>query len=238
LSTRAKRPAALFYFEFLILNFEFPRRASVTPCLRGNFLLPSVFCLLTSLLIGCHHAPPAEGKTATDIDPKYADPRFYWDKPGVVRIPARDFDRLWVACRATCRQYLFRIDRLDYREGVMTSVPTITSQFFEPWRRDNSTGYDVAQSSIATFRRTIRFEIARKDDGTFELTPKVLLEREVLEGRRITAAIRYQTAFSGEQPGSAHDHEDQPAAITFWYATGRDYDLEKRLADSVLSNLY
>jgi hypothetical protein len=208
----------------------------------NRLLLSYVFCLMASaFLAGCHHGQELEGKTATDIDPKLADPNTYWDKPGVIHVPARDFDRLWLACQASARQYFFKIDRLDYREGVITTEPTVTAQFYEPWRQDNTTLHDVALSSIAKYRRTMRFDITRNDDGTFEVTPKVLIEREAFQTKRITAVVKYYESFySGDahQYGSREADEGAAIPIQYWYATARDYNLERRLAQDVLDHLY
>ena len=197
--------------------------------------------MVALVLAGCHHAEPIEGKTATDVDPKLADPDTYWDRPGVVHVPARDFDRLWAACQATAKQYYFKVDRLDYRGGVMMTEPTVTAQFYEPWRKDNTTAYDVGKSSIAKYRRTIRFEIERNDDGTYDLTPKVLVERETFQTKRVTAVVKYYESFyTGDalQYGSREADEGASIPTIYWYATARDYNLERRVAQNVLDHLY
>jgi hypothetical protein len=207
--------------------------------MKRHFLIS--VCLLSPLLAGCHHGEDLEGKTATDIDPKLAEPNTYWDKPGVVHIPARDFDRLWAACQEAARQYFFKVDRLDYREGVITTEPTVTSQFFEPWRRDNSTAYDVLLGSIHKYRRTMRFEIVRNDDGTFEMTPKVLVEKEIFQAKRVTAVVKYNESFYGVDQvklGSREEDEGASLPTLYWYATARDFNLERRLAVDVLNHLY
>ena len=47
-----------------------------------------------------------------------------------------DFDDLWEAARRVARRMGMRIDRSDVRNGVMTTAPNISQQFFEIWRGD------------------------------------------------------------------------------------------------------
>ena len=69
------------------------------------------------------------------------------------------------------------LDRQDFRAGVITTKPLVSKQFWELWRNDVVTLSDMANSSLATHRRTLRFDIDRKDAGGYVATPRVVVER-------------------------------------------------------------
>jgi hypothetical protein len=208
---------------------------------RSTFRIPHL--LLALSLSACAHkpsAPPAAEAlpSATAIDPVEATPEYWYDKPATAHVPARDYYRLFSACQAAAREFLFKVDRADYREGLVTTYPVTGAQFFEFWRPDNSTLHDVAESSLGTIRRTIRIEIDSLPDGTYLATPKVLIERETLLGRRITAAVKFRDAFTADTGGAPPiTSQGIPLPYTYWYATGRDHPLERRIADAILEHL-
>ena len=123
------------------------------------------------------------------------------------------FDPLWEACERTARDYLFNIDRRDQRSGLLSTEPLITRQWWEFWRKDAGTFKDTQEATLANIRRTIFFQFKKVSDGTYSVTPKVLVEKE-----------------SKVDPKYKDDIE---GPSSYWYATRRDEVLEKRLADSI-----
>jgi hypothetical protein len=186
------------------------------------------------LVCGCasEPAPIPTTQPGTAVAAPEATPKYWLDKPAVAAVSAGDFTRLWEACADTVRNYQFPLDREDYRDGVLTSLPVISRQVFEPWRRDAGTHHAVWQSTLDTIRRTIRFDVARDEDGQFVARPRVLVERLSQLQRRITSASEYTLVFTA--PG-ANLTTDQGVILParYWYAIGRDEAMEKDLADSV-----
>src|SRR5215203_5825055 len=135
--------------------------------------------LLALLLGGCatnvSSSEPDITEVATDVDPATTQPS-YWLDLAALSVSSRDLDRLWHLAQETARDFGFTVDRTDYRAGLMTTVPLTSGQWFEVWRSDVRNFDDLAESSTATIRRTIRFEFTREPDGTFKLFPKVLVE--------------------------------------------------------------
>lgn len=189
----------------------------------------------TTTLVGCG-GPSPKGPMATDIDPVRATPDYWWDRPSPVNFEVADFDRAFEACQSVMRARFFDVDRIDARLGVITSRPVTGAQFFEPWRRDNSSLGDVTRSSIATYRRTVRFDITRTPAGRFRVTPRVLVERQTNVSRYQPSGA--QTSLSVDQSALTARTEDGPAPLVYWYAVGRDYDLENTLAEAVVSKMY
>src|SRR4051794_16471836 len=125
----------------------------------------------------------------------------------------------------------------------MTTVPLTSAQWFEPWRSDIRTLDDLGESSIATYRRTIRFEFTREQDGTFKCFPKVLVEREATAEQRITSVVNYHGVFrrpikTRDRPtGTRESDEGIVLPYRYWYPTGRDQKLEAALVDSLQKKL-
>ena len=208
--------------------------SSLSPCL--------------SLLSGCIGSPanPAATRSATDVDPAAADGAYWYARPGAVSVTSPDFERLWTAAQEAARDAGFRIDRRDYRSGVMTTQPLVSRQLWEVWRRDVAALPDLAKSTLQTLRRTVRFEIGRRDDGTYELVPKVLVERYSFAEHRITSVALYREVFAltPQEVIRRRDLQENPTQAPtgvpppeYWYAIGRDPHLERRLADWIRHDL-
>jgi hypothetical protein len=115
----------------------------------------------------------------------------------------------------------------------------VSGQWFEPWRRENRTPSDVAESSLATIRRTLRFEFARQDEYAWQVTPKVLVERQAQAERRITSVVLYRRVFSSptgaaQRPrGTRESDEGIVLPDRYWYPLRRDTEFERAIAEAV-----
>ena len=207
-----------------------------------RWILPVCISLV---LCGCivHQQNPAATQPATFADLATTQPSYWFAKPAVSSVTAADFDRLWAAAEQVSRDYQFRLDRQDYRAGVLTTFPLISAQWFEPWRQDVYNRHDWAESSIATIRRTIEFDFSRNPDGTFSAAPKVLVERETISEIRITAVTNYHNVFNNaakpkEQPnGTIESDQGLNIPARYWYAEGRDQQFEIALGEAVKAEL-
>jgi hypothetical protein len=190
--------------------------------------------LVALALAGCSTRPPTPEQLALENDVATIEPAYWMDQPAVAAVAAHDFDALWRACRAAVQGASFQIDRVDFRGGALTSFPQISAQAFEPWRQDVGSFAALAESTLSTVRRTARFDVRRLDDGRYEATPRVLVERYSVEERRITNVIQFREIYSIELgEGSRTRDRGVELPVEYWFATGRDTALEKRLADSV-----
>lgn len=213
------------------------------PPLRSSLVRhPSSFFLLACCVIGCHHgnapdAAPTTRPLATDIPPEKADPDYWLDQPAVASVTAGDFNRLFNAADRVARNHFFLIDQADRRAGLLVTAPETSKQFFEVWRNDTGTARGTLESSIATFRRTLRCEFTRNPDGTFTVTPKVLIERFSTQGRRVTTPAMAPAAFDPPPEDYDPSYRLHPWDPTYWYATGRDTALEKKIAASIESRV-
>jgi hypothetical protein len=206
----------------------------------------SLLVMLTATLIaaGCAGSGRANAPTALAATQPTTGPSTQAFFPTTAPTPSQNivtshnFDRLWNAAADAARDRLFTIDRRDYRGGVLTTDPLVSAQFFEPWRRDATTASDVAESSLATIRRTIRFEFKRNADQTFSVVPHVLVERYSSSERRITNAMLYRAAFRRTTAtGTRETDKGVELPQRYWYRVGSDPVLERHLAEAVRKKL-
>jgi hypothetical protein len=197
------------------------------------------------ILTGCitHSQHPSAAQPSTAIDPATTQPSYWLEQPATATVTGIDFDRMVDACEDVAGDYLFKIDRVDYRSGVVITAPTVSSQWYEPWRRDNQTLRDVEESSVATIRRTIRFEFTRLPDGvSYEVSPKVLVERQSVAEKRITSVVLYRGVFTagrGRERATGTRESDVGIILParYWYPIRRDAAFERLLAREVEKKL-
>lgn len=193
-------------------------------------------CMTESRTVPLSTTQPA---SATDIDPQQADPEFWYAQPSAYQTRQADFDRLWDKAQEVSRRLLFKIDRQDRRAGVLTTEPMISAQWFEPWRQELRTCKDVANSSIATYRRTIRYEFV-KQGQSYAINPKVLIERQAITERRVSGSLN-RLYFRRDRELNATGSRESDAGIfipdSYWYAVGRDPALEAFLVRQINASL-
>jgi len=215
-----------FRHSSLIRGFAF-RHSNI-----GRQLL--CICLLAAAGGCIFYKTDPSAKPVTAVDPYLAAPDYWWNQPAKEKASCRDFDKLWNACKGELYVRLFPLDREQYREGLLSSEPVVSAQFFEPWRRDTATIGDLAESSLSSIRRTVHIEVSRNPDGTFVASPKVLVERFTFAERRLTSISQYHQAFGGSRAFS--DSTDLTGALlqaVYWYPVRRDLNLEKAMATSI-----
>src|SRR3954466_4623858 len=200
--------------------------------------LVGALTLVALALIGCISGSGISNENtvpATISDPAATQPSYWYQQPTAASAVYDSFSTLFKTCENVSRDFYFKIDRVDYRDGILTTVPLESAQAFEPWRPDVQTFQDARESTLASIRRTIRWEFKRQDDGTFEVTPKVLVERQTVQERRITNVALYRGAYTKEKPSDAPQgsHEADEGFLIpgkYWYSVGRDPVLESKLA--------
>lgn len=175
---------------------------------------------------------------ATEVDPQQADPAYWLSQPAVATVAGSDLDRLWNAAEQVSADYLFPIDRRDRREGLLTTQPVISPQWFEPWRRELQTADDVAQSSVATIRRSIRWTFTPGNDG-YVVTPKVLIERQSLVEERVSGVLGrgYFQRQNDTTFGTRETDRNVILPDNYFYPVGRDAEFEKRLAEKLRARM-
>lgn len=201
--------------------------------------------MLIAALAGCssfrHHSEtemePATRPSATDVDPIQATPDYWLAQPAVASATSNDFQRLFSSAEGVARRRYFLIDQADRRSGLIVTAPETSKQFFEFWRNDTGTIRETIDSSLATERRTLRYEFTRNPDGTYTVVPRVLIERYSTEGRRVTVPAQAYIAFDPPPEENDPAYQQHPWDATYWYPVGRDTAMERQLVKSIKSRL-
>lgn len=232
------------------LRAEAPRRLISRACALGHEAAAPVGlgCVASLALLmalvggGCIGDPanPAATQPATQISRDTVNPAYWYEQPAVASAGGRDFDRLWEAAHDAAVSAGFAIDRKDYRLGVLTTHPLISKSAWELWRGDVADGHSLTQSTLATMRRTVRFEFV-EEDGAFRVSPKVLVERYSMVEHRVTSAAEYREVFALTRAELTRDLDRQRNPMlaregippVYWIPVDRDDAMEKRLAEQI-----
>lgn len=110
---------------------------------RARCSIPA-FALVFVSLVGC--------RTAARVEPSA------YPSASLV-VAGDDADRLWTAAEQTLRSLHYPIDRLDRRNGVITTFPQISQHWFEFWRKDVATTRDWADATFNSIRRWVEIEL-------------------------------------------------------------------------------
>jgi hypothetical protein len=118
-------------------------------------------------------------------------------------------------------------------EGFIDTEPKIGSTVLEPWRKDSSPGFELAQASLQTVRRWARVRVIPTADQ-YLIDVKVYKEQEDLDVPLHSAisgrSLRHDNSFVGEQGNQAYTPPNRG-----WIPLGRDYTLEQRILANLAS---
>lgn len=193
--------------------------------------------LVCLILAGC---ASTTAQSRSTLPPESASPDYWVNRPVVASVAHADFDALWEACRRAVRSRSFAVDRADLRGGVMTTYPQVSKQLFEFWRNDVGSLPAAMESTLGTVRRYVRVEVVRHEDGSYQASPKVVVERYAQSERRVTSVARYSEVFAldpAQQGTRERDRLGADLPPAYWYALGRDERLERHIADDVRRDL-
>ncbi len=148
--------------------------------------------------------------------------------------PDEDLDAIWDASLSVLNKFDMRPDRQDRALGIITTFPTTSAQWFEPWRQDVASGRDLLESSIATHQRKATVRFVRNDAWTIEI--QVDVYRLSRQETQITTASSMLHGFAGLIPTETGYREGSIGAMRpNWVHLGRDGAMERRLLRRILS---
>lgn len=187
---------------------------------------------------GCVSRSATTRPAEETIDTAPNRPDWWFAKPPVASVASTHYDFLVGQCEETLRGRWFIVDRVDYRTGLVSSLPLVSKQVWEVWRSDVVDTKDVWTASVGTVRRTVHWDIADKGDGQYVASPKVVVERYTAPPRRVTSVTSYHTALSGAETQTMLTGQNlRIIGEGNWYAIGRDEALEKVLAKDLRGQL-
>ena len=167
-----------------------------------------------------------------------------------VAIAADQYKDTFAAAVETLRRSGFRIDRSDYRFGVVTTRPEGSPTLLEPWLTGNTTHHTRVLSTLNDVRRTITVTfdpdpatqepvnplaphpLSRADTAARLMSVTVQLETRDAPGRRLDGRTDGRV-FSDPAPARPTAADNAPTAA--WKAIGRDPGLESVLQQRILA---
>ncbi len=194
--------------------------------IRGIALAGAILITLSGST-ACHMPAPPEGLTAAAV----AEPQL---------------DRLWDSTLSVLRKHDFQPARQDRALGIIETSPTTGMQWFELWRQDVASAYDLFEASLHTTQRkaTVRFlrgDGERGDPGSDEtdaawtVTVQVGVYRLSREETQITSASSVLHGFTGALPTAQGREPGSGTSQDRWIYKRRDGAVEQRLLRRILA---
>ena len=128
-----------------------------------------------------------------------------------------NFESYWQASLAVLRDYHFRIDLQERRRGLIVSQPMVAKQFFEFWRGDAATNYDLVEGSLQMVYLVARVQVTRVDPDRpdYKLTVDVQRIRSDEIERRAPGAAGWRASYQRhrDSAGNRPDEEQQGSMV-------------------------
>ena len=132
----------------------------------------------------------------------------------------------------------YRVSWSSYRLGIIVSKPRIGPEVLQWWRPDVTNGNSLMESTLNTFRRTMRLVIERLGKQRYRISLEVLVERrENPQGMVGAVAFNGISAFGGNILPLMASHAAPGVGGEYWYPAGRDPLLEKKLLKELLKRI-
>lgn len=128
----------------------------------------------------------------------------------------RNFEAYWQASLAVLRSYHFRIDLQERRRGLIVSEPMVAKQFFEFWRSDAATNYDLIEGSLQEIYLVARVQVTRTgpDRPDYKLAVDVQRIRSNQIEARAPGAAGWRASFQRHRSTAGdRSHEEQGGSM-------------------------
>ena len=173
----------------------------------------------------------AVGLTVSCLGPKRTD--YVTARQVSVAHQSEDADQLWTAIQETLRRNRFRLDRVDRRTGVISTMPTASQHFFEFWRHDVDTREDFWEATLNPMRRWAEVSVTCGPDNTWqELAVVVHKERLSSPDRQFNSTGAAYEYFGDDLPSTTGPVE-VTAEDDRWLDLGRDPAMEDYLLRAI-----
>ncbi|HPF41183.1 MAG TPA: hypothetical protein P5081_15220 [Phycisphaerae bacterium] len=137
---------------------------------------------------------------------------------------------LWDRALTVLNEHGFTPDSQDRANGRITTAPTTSKQWHEPWRKDVEDRYDVMMASLHTIRRDATVQFIH--DGARWRADVVVRIYQLSEPEpQITTASSALHGFTGALPDSQGRRSDGQRR---WRNMGRDGAMESVILGEIL----
>jgi hypothetical protein len=164
------------------------------------------------------------------------------ESPTASTIADDDVQPLWDTALAVLIKHDFRPDRQDRTAGIITTHPTTSQQWHEPWRQDVADKYSLAEASLHTIQRqaTVRFtrnaQAQRPAAENWTIEVQVDVYRLSVPEYQITSSSSAIRSFNADLPTVTGEKVADARAARRWVPLGRDGEMEERLLSRILAS--
>lgn len=167
--------------------------------------------------------------------------------PNPLIVSAEDFDDVFQASRDALHARFFEEDRVDRRDGVITTLPSTAGDSWEIWRRDSADTEGRALASLHTVRKTALVKIAEPDPGRYQVVVTVTVERQQAPDLEPTTTSELYSLYDSR--GLTWQSDRDPSGVAsqaprwerrtgvWWTDIGRDMALEEAILNDIAAKL-
>jgi hypothetical protein len=169
-------------------------------------------------------------KVTKEVDPNQTA-KFVYDA---------DYDLVWQQATSLLTTMGFRLDRQDYRLGVLTTLPLHSPQIIEVWRRDRTGVMHALENTVNSQRHTIRLTIALVPGKPkfYEIAVQALVERQTNPTEALGGPIFATGSGFGQGVVTLRsDYLDSDKVYGVWNVQGRDPVLEKEIIAELFKHI-
>lgn len=175
-------------------------------------------------------APAAPHKITKTINPNEIS-RFVYD--------AR-YDRVWQQAQQLLEHMGLRIDRHDYRLGILTTFAQPSAQIVEPWRRDQAGFMHALENTVNAQQRTVHLTISTVPEKPdfYKIAVQVLVERQSNPSEVMGGEIFVEGSGFGRSPVTLRsDYTGSSTEGRPWVLIGHDPALETKILDELFKRI-
>jgi len=149
------------------------------------------------------------------------------------------YENVYDQARLILNRFNFRLDRQDFRLGVLTTQPLLSSHIIEPWRPDNANANNAIENTLHDQRRSVRITISKAPKPDFyEIAVQVIVERATNPTEGLGGPIFVEGSGFGRNALTLRsDYITSETTGPRWTVIGRDTQLERKLLDALFERI-
>lgn len=149
------------------------------------------------------------------------------------------YENVYDQARLILNRFNFRLDRQDFRLGVLTTQPLPSSHLIEPWRPDHASTKNAVENTLHDQRRTVRITISKAPKPDFyEIAVQVIVERATNPTEGLGGPIFVEGSGFGRNALTLRsDYITSDTGGPRWTPIGRDTQLERKLLDALFERI-
>lgn len=152
-----------------------------------------------------------------------------------------NYEIMWRESMLLLNRLGFRLDRQDYRQGVLTTLPQETPNVAEFWASDRGSFKSSLEGTVNYYRRTVRLTIEpRNNYESYHISVQVLVERRTNPTEEIGGPVHAGAgAFTRQESGLRSDFVSgsREELQTRWYVVGREPGYENFILKRLMKKI-